>query len=130
MPVTPETVADIAPFVAKIPAARVNRFIVRAQSQLSATAWGALYDAGVEFLVAHMLQMSMSGGQIAGPVIREKVGDLEKQYAAPSLGVGGYQLTPWGIEYQRLVELVSAGAISVTGLTSVVVPTDTYFGGW
>lgn len=106
-------------------------FITQAAAQLSPVVWGSKYQMGLVRLAAHWLTLRAralagsggGGGGSAGPVKREKAGDLEIEYAssASSTAAGSYSTSPYGttshgMEYLVLrAELPRASAYVVTG---------------
>ena len=64
--------------------------------------WGDRTEHARALLVAHMLTVSESGGSAAGPVEREKVAQLEREYAVNADSDSTYMMTSYGREFLRL----------------------------
>lgn len=120
--VTPSDVARIAPEFKELSvddsegggADQIEDIIKLARSFVSEGAWGARAKYGIILMTAHLLKQLGFGDSSAGasgPVLREKVGDLERQYGALNLSAAseGDQLiaaTSYGQQYLMLRKTV------------------------
>lgn len=78
---------------------------VEAARFVNVSIWKAKADLGVVYMTAHMLKMAqLAGSNASGQVIREKVGDLERGYAAPNDASSSSELaqTKYGQEFVRV----------------------------
>jgi hypothetical protein len=86
--------------------AKVDRFIARAAEEVNRDAYGAKADEATAYLAAHKLTIAGRKGANQGAVIKERVGDLERGYAAPSSAGSdvpeAYRATSYGVEFWRL----------------------------
>jgi hypothetical protein len=90
-------------------------------AELSPDTWEEKYDLGVKYLLAHFgtlwLQINGSGGS-GGPMVKEKAGQVEREFANPWAGwsIGdALDLTIYGQIYKRLLRgLVGARMPLVT----------------
>lgn len=100
--------ADVAPELAATDPAKLERFIEYASDEINRASYGTdrKADRATAYLAAHMLTMSLRNGANQGAVIKERVGDLERGYAAPSSGgdahLDAYKATSYGTEFLRL----------------------------
>jgi hypothetical protein len=106
---------DIAPeFAAELPA-RVLRFLTYAQADVNALVWKSKNDRAVATLAAHMITIANRGASGAGgPLIGEKLGDMEYHYAAPAKRTShasDYATTAYGVEFLRLRATVLKGPL-------------------
>ena len=64
----------------------INLLITDATLSINVGVWGEKADLATIYYVAHLLTVSGagSGAGSSGPVIKKKVGDLEKQFASPN----------------------------------------------
>lgn len=90
-------------FVAVDPA-RIQTYLDDAALSVNASLWGNKADLGIAYLAAHLLTLDNRGGNGAsGPVTSEKVGDLQRNYAAPQGSLDPvYSTTNYGIQFIRL----------------------------
>lgn len=102
--------------------AQVERAIQEAETEVSATSWGGLYDRGVLYLSAHILKIRLaieSGDenlQSLLPLSVKTIGDVSYSlgsYLVNSTKALNFNLTPYGQEYFRLRKLVSRGGIAI-----------------
>lgn len=106
---------DVAPELETVDAtalARIDRFIERVTGRLSSTVFGDKYDEAAAYLTAHLLTRATTAvSSSGGTVTREKVGDVEVQYAASSASSAStdYSSTKYGQEYQALLRTCYAG---------------------
>lgn len=103
------TVADvrrIAPEFATVADEAVAAFLDDAALELSATAWGALYDRAQALVAAHLVALanpSMAGS--IGPVASESVGGVSRSYAVTAVAAGRWGTSRFGLEFYRLMRL-------------------------
>lgn len=102
---------------------RVLRFFGYAEKEVSAGAWGNLYDMAVVLLTAHKLDLRerarrarAGNGVNIGPLTSKKTGDLSESYAAPggsssSMNEQLLTSTIYGAEYLRLRAQLVAGPL-------------------
>jgi len=76
--------------------------IADAELQVSADAWGSLYDLGVIHLAAHLLSVNHPEFVGAGTVQSESVGPLSRTYAVATPSRNVIASTPAGKEYLRV----------------------------
>lgn len=109
----PTYVKALFPEFSAVSDVRMQALIDIANLSVNQKVWGSSYAPGIAYLVAHLLKRSgtatgVSGGSSqAGTVSSEKVGELQRSYAAPNLsGSSGedalLSTTSYGIEYLRL----------------------------
>lgn len=109
---------DRAAVIARVPAlkdvgdaAEWSAALADAKLQVNEAAWGDLYELGVIYLAAHLLECAhpdvARGGQV---VSSESIGSISRSYAVtapPSTGVLGS--TPPGREFLRLRRSLGLG---------------------
>jgi hypothetical protein len=111
MTVTYSDVIDIAPELATIEAARINRFISRAALSVNSAVFGNKADLATTYLTAHMLSTGGSRSLIS----EEKVGNLSRKYARTP-GEADLESTPYGKAFKRLRrEVVKPFTITQSG---------------
>lgn len=92
---------------------RIQALIDIANLSVSQKVWGSSYTPGIAYLVAHLLKRSGAAAGVsgsssqAGTVSSEKVGELQRSYASPSMSGSSAEdallsTTSYGIEYLRL----------------------------
>ncbi len=74
--------------------------------QLEDEAWGDLADIGRRYLAAHLGSLYASGGSAGGYVTSESLGPMSRSYGLPTGVQGALATTKYGIEYQRLIQLL------------------------
>ena len=88
------------------PSAPVSAVLALAETETSATAYGALRAKAVALLALHYLALQERGkSAAAGQVVSETEGDLSRTYAQPSAGSADGMIlasTTWGQELTRL----------------------------
>lgn len=108
-----ETLEDIAPeFITTDPTAseRIDRFIGYATDEVSRCRWGAKADIATALLAAHKLTLAARRGSNQGALTGEKVGDLQRTYAAPAAAIGEtLEATSYGAEFVRLRKTLGLG---------------------
>lgn len=119
---TPADMKERFPEFASLTDARVQLFIDDAELELAPAEWGDSYKKGWSYLSAHLLSCSISsatGGGIGGangPVASRAVGDVSISFGSNlsmDATAGAYNLTPYGQEYWRLVNLLGVGMLAV-----------------
>jgi hypothetical protein len=92
---------------------RVQMFLDDAALSVSERAWSTKYDLGLAYLAAHLLASANRGSAgVSGPVTSEKVGDLQRSYAAASSNIDAtYSTTGYGIEFIRLRKTIFTSPI-------------------
>lgn len=93
---------DSAAFTAMDPAAQAA-ILASAISQCAPSAWGARLNLGIVYLAAHLAKLGLMR---YGMVTMERVGDLQRQYAAPIGLKGSLGMTVYGAEFSRLVKTI------------------------
>ena len=79
--------------------------------QLSPVTWGNLFIDGILSLIAHMLELGRSGrAGSSGPLKREKVDVLEREYAVSASG-SSIDGTSYGSEFERLKRMLATRPI-------------------
>lgn len=82
--------------------ARVDRFIGYAVDEINRDAYKKP-DMATALLAAHKLTVAGRGGANQGAVTKERVGDLERGYAAPTGSkTSPYSSTSYGVEFEAL----------------------------
>lgn len=103
---------------------------VEAEAELliNESKWGALYETGLLYLIAHILIASgvVGGGAgegASGPISSKSVGDVSISYAvgAGAIAAGSFASTAYGTRYAELRRLVQAGP-SVPQMSSYFTP--------
>lgn len=112
MPASIASVRRIAPEFAVVSDADVQAFLDDAATELSASAWGTLYDRAHALVAAH--QMAVAHPQVAraaGPVASQTVGSVSQSFAVSSPGAmsGEWGATRFGVEYLRLRRMLGTG---------------------
>jgi hypothetical protein len=109
-----------ASIVARVPALVVvddpaawEAAIADAQLQVSASAWGDLYELGVTYLAAHLLLGSHPEVEGPGPVQSESVGSVSRSYAVAGSVFHNIMRTSAGREFLRLRSLLGLGSALV-----------------
>lgn len=111
MPDTSITWADvilIAPDLSTLTVSQQNAILAQVELQMN-TVWGDKIDLGAVWLAAHIGTLikratAGSGGGASGPVTQETVGQVSRSYANVfSIALGSFSLTPFGMEYERLL---------------------------
>lgn len=76
-----EWLNDIAPTLAA-DVAKANRFLLIAKSEVCETVFSEsnTYNLALAYYAAHLLQLSTQSGSSQGSLVREKEGELERQY--------------------------------------------------
>lgn len=93
---------------------RVQMFLDDATIFVNERVWGTRCDLGVAYLAAHLLAINNRGsGGASGPVTSEKVGDLQRSYAAPTASNldPTYASTTYGMEYVRIRKTIFTSPI-------------------
>lgn len=109
----PSYVKALFPEFSTVSDVRIQALIDIANLSVNQKVWGSSYAPGIAYLVAHLLKRSgaaagVSGGSSqAGTVSSEKVGELQRSYATPSVSSASAEdallaTTSYGIEYLRL----------------------------
>jgi hypothetical protein len=101
---TPAEFKERFPEFSAVADPRVQMFLDDAALSVNVSLWGNKADLGIAYLAAHLLTMDNRGGNGAsGPVTSEKVGDLQRSYAAPQGTLDPvYAATNYGIQFLRL----------------------------
>lgn len=90
--------------------AKVDRFIGYAANEINRDAYGTNADMATALLAAHKLTVAARKGANQGAVIKERVGDLERGYAAPQTGAdAAYAATSYGTEFAKLATKKTGG---------------------
>lgn len=108
MAVTVTDIQDCFPEFASTPTATISLMLAQAVRLVNTTQWGGTADDGTKYLTAHLLKLNTAGDGLAGGAVRrEKVGDVEREYAV-SESVSGSALasTAYGRHYQYLQSLL------------------------
>lgn len=97
---------------------RIELFIADAILEMSAAAWGTLYEKGQAYLTAHLLTMATStesgNSGTLNALASHSVEGVSESFAVPSSdGSNTYQATAYGQEYYRLVKIISIGNVSI-----------------
>jgi hypothetical protein len=120
---TRDDVKNIAPEFGVASDQVLDRYIAWASSEVNEDVHGARAARAGALLTAHLLTVlpygvsgsNTSSSQSAGPVVRERVGDVEVQYSDPSSSISqaitsaGLGQSKYGVEYSRLVRLAACG---------------------
>lgn len=98
-----EWLADIAPTLVATDAKK-NRFIAMAEDEVDASLFGNTdkYNMAVAYYAAHLLALSLRGGDSIGSVTMEKEGDLQRSYAGGGVNAG-VNTTQYLDSYNRLL---------------------------
>lgn len=103
-----EWIADIAPTIdADNSIDKKNRFISIAQNEVDATLFSDInnYNLAIAYYACHLLELSSSGGTITGQLIKEKEGELTREYSAPSTSSSSDNgSTQYLLMYERLIK--------------------------
>lgn len=108
MSITADYLQTLFPEFTAVNDDRLAAFLAITAGQINLTVWGAKSDYAQALLTAHMLKVlglgSTGPSGAGGPVIREKIGDLERGYGQWDYkdGFGGYAATPYGTEFINL----------------------------
>lgn len=108
MSITSTDVLNIAPEFSTENVSRINIFIAHAALFINRTTWGDKADVAHAYLTAHFLKSSpsSSGAALAvGPVVMEKVGDLQRHYGTASNSnstVIDYTSTAYGRIFEQM----------------------------
>lgn len=104
---------------ASVDDARINLFIADAVLELNEAAWGSLYNKGLLYLTAHLLQIGTNtangnSGSVS-QVASQSVEGVSISYNAigqnSSTSDLSFLSTAYGQEYARLKKIISTGAI-------------------
>lgn len=121
MAITWADVVCIAPALATVPVMTQDCMLADVLAELSPDTWEEKYDLGVKYLLAHfgtLWQQHNGTAMAGGPVTKEKVGQVERDFANPWAGwaIGdALDLTIYGQVYRRLLRgLVGAQLPLVT----------------
>lgn len=79
----------LIPAHAAVPQATVSAFLLQASLQHSAAVWGALFESGMVYYAAHMLEKtpglgSAMPGEVA-PITGQTDGAVSRQYQTPAI---------------------------------------------
>jgi len=88
-----------------------------AELYVNEAVWGVKYDSGVAYLTAHLIALAQRGSaEAAGPVIMEKVGDLQRRFADQSGDetLGGLGKTNYGVIFLAFRATVSPLPMVIT----------------
>lgn len=111
MAVTKQFITDLSSTFADVDEDRLLRLVEVMALQVPASKWGTKRDLGVAYLVMHEVALGdFQAGK--GQVAKERMRDIETQYATPSLGkdgAGGYGLTVWGQKFLTLRKQIQVG---------------------
>ncbi|MBZ9939142.1 DUF4054 domain-containing protein [Mesorhizobium sp. BR1-1-16] len=104
----------------------VQGWIDFAAIMLPADRWGAALDRGIELYVAHHIALQMKGaavgrlggipGQVQGPLASKTVDKVSMSYDTGAVaieGAGDWNLTVYGVQFQRLARMFGAGGIQL-----------------
>ena len=85
---------------------RIDPFIARAQRQMNADYWGALYDDGVLYLAAHLLAEAERRSGQHGAITSMSADGVAASFAAPAAGTlpAQFASTQWGTQYYGLLQ--------------------------
>lgn len=119
MTVTPADLQAMASELAGVDTPTLQAWIDRVERRTNRDAWGVKADDGVLYASAHYALMQLraaaagtGGGSIHGPLSREKVGPLEREYGSNALiipwGDAWFAQTSWGVAYLELRSTVFA----------------------
>lgn len=111
--VDPSYVKALFPEFSAVNDTRIQALLDIANLSVSQKVWGSAFAPGMAYLVAHLLKRSgvaagVSGGNSnAGTISSEKVGELQRSYAAPAMSGSSsddalLSTTSYGMEYLRL----------------------------
>ncbi len=103
--------------VAAFPDAQVSFWLSSAANRLPELRWGGLWAQGVALLAAHYLslarrRLAAGAGGGWGVVSSKSVGGVSVAYdnSLGSLeGAGSFNLSPYGVEFWQLAEIVGMG---------------------
>lgn len=82
-----EWIADIAPTIdADNSTDKKNRFITIAQNEVDSKLFSDSnnYNLAIAYYTCHLLNLTSQSGEVTGQLIKEKEGDLMKEYSSPS----------------------------------------------
>lgn len=82
--------------------------------QVDDDAWLDLADVGRRYLAAHLGSIYAGGSGVGGYVTSETLGPMSRSYGLPTGVTGALATTKYGIEYQRLIELLPCSLGYVT----------------
>lgn len=105
MAVTWADVVALDPELATIPTATQTAILEAVKIMIHACPWGSKYDLAVKLLAAHFGKLwLLKAGGAGGPVLKEKVGQIERSYGN-IFSTSGKALdqTMWGQWYQMLL---------------------------
>ena len=86
------------PELAGVDEAFYNAAKSSAELSVNTAIWNGKVDEGVKLMTAHIISLSGRNGA-SGPLKREKVGDLEREYV--SINTNLLSSTSYGAEFQR-----------------------------
>jgi hypothetical protein len=105
--ITWNDVLAIAPSLATGVSSGAQTIILAAVGkQVGSGQWDTLQTEGQLALAAHMGILVKRSAGVVGPVISETVGPVTRTYALLSSALGSLGSTSWGMEYQRLMQLL------------------------
>jgi hypothetical protein len=108
--VTKADVVLIAPELSTVPEDTFAALIDDAAAQMNEGVWGARYELGMKYLVAHLATLTVTKG--APPLQSVTVGPVSRSYAmSVSESASALRSTSYGLEYLRLVQIVAALAV-------------------
>lgn len=108
MSVTWSQVQEVAPELTSsvVPVASQTLFLAMVDAQIDDEQWGDLADYGRRYLAAHLGSQYASGGSAGGQVTSESLGPMSRSYGLPAGVTGALATTKYGIEYQRMLEML------------------------
>lgn len=108
MSVTWSQVQEIAPELTSsvVPLATQTLLLAMVDAQIDDDEWGTFADYGRRYLAAHLGAQYASGGSVGGQVASETLGPMSRSYTLPAGVQGALSTTKYGIEYQRLLDML------------------------
>lgn len=92
----------------------ISLVIVDAALEVNSDEWLEKTDKGVQLMTAHLLALSQRASSGAsGPLISERVGDLERQYGTINVNQldGSFAQTKYGLEFVNVRKTISTSPL-------------------
>lgn len=107
MPVDKSFLLDLSPEFSTVDEARITRLVALAEPMIPSSKWGSKADLAVALYVAHLLTIGSTAGK--GAVTSERIGDIERTYAASGSSNKDLESTAWGAQFKALGRSVLRG---------------------
>ena len=108
MPLNLTLFKAVAPEFSSEDSATLDELFKLADPDVNDTVWGVKADHAKALLVAHMLKIGKVRQGEGGPLKRQKVGQLEREFAVSNDNISSLKSTGYGLDYLRIRKQITA----------------------